>query len=75
MYVIFDTFNRKVISRHLSVDAAVQANARFQRSVKRSNGAGSYIPVSLRTEQDGQLVELDPDSVDAESWLVGDCCS
>jgi hypothetical protein len=50
MYVLFDTFNKKIISRHRSMKAAVEANVRFQRAVKRANGKSSYIPTEIKEQ-------------------------
>ena len=42
-----DTFNKKTISKHRTVMAAVMAAARHSRMVKRLNGPGSYIPTQI----------------------------
>ena len=46
-YRIYDTFNRRVVSNHLSLRAAVIAAAKFSRAVKRNNGENSYIPTRI----------------------------
>jgi hypothetical protein len=75
MFAILDTFNNKIVSRHRTVSAAVEANARFQRAVKRSNGQSSYIPVELRiVSKDGSLERLGEDSQEMEEWLFSEAC-
>jgi hypothetical protein len=44
MYKLTDTFNDQLISRHRSLAAAVRAQIRHARAVRRNNGASSYIP-------------------------------
>lgn len=44
---IYDTFNRRVISKHKSIKAAVIAAAKFSRAVKRTNGNNHYIPTRI----------------------------
>ena len=46
-YILRDTFNDCVISRHRSLVAAVRADRLFQRKVKRANGRSSYIPTKI----------------------------
>lgn len=55
MYELNDTFNDKVISRHRTMDAAAKALVKHARSVKKNNGANSYIPYSLT--QNGNALE------------------
>lgn len=72
MFAILDTFNNKIVSRHRTVRAANVANDRFQRAVKRNNGAASYIPVDLRrVGKDGSLERLAEDSPEQEEWVLG----
>jgi hypothetical protein len=44
---IYDTFNRCTISNHRSLRAAVLAERKFNRAVKRANGSNSYIPTRI----------------------------
>ena len=44
---IYDTFNRRVISKHKSIKAAVIAAAKFSRAVRRENGNNHYIPTRI----------------------------
>jgi hypothetical protein len=71
-FILFDTFNKKIISRHRSIKTAILANERFQRAVKRANGASSYIPVDLMILENGELKEMDNESHDYLYWLWGD---
>ena len=47
MYIIHDTFNDRTVSSHRTLLAAVKAKAKFNRSVRRSNGTNSYIPTVI----------------------------
>lgn len=47
LYVVMDTFNDKEVSRHRTLAAAVKADDRFRRAVRRANGSGSYIPTAI----------------------------
>jgi hypothetical protein len=70
MYAIYDTFNDRIVSRHRTIDAAIKADQRLQRSVKQSNGATSYLPTELRTiDKDGSTQRLPEDSSEQEQWL------
>jgi hypothetical protein len=56
MFALLDTFNDHVISRHRTIEAAVKADRRHQRSIKRMHGPASYIPTKImRLEADGAL--------------------
>lgn len=46
-YLLVDTFNKKVLSRHTGVANCKKENERFQRAVKRANGMQSYIPTAI----------------------------
>lgn len=47
-YLLIDTFNRRLISRHRSLATAVAADRKYARAVKRANGRDSYIPTMIR---------------------------
>ena len=70
-YRIYDTFNRRVISNHRSLSAAVIAAAKFSRAVKRNNGQNSYIPTRIEHhDTDGDWLPVPFDEVhDAEQQL------
>ena len=71
MYVLYDTFNDRIVSRHRKLVAACKANERFQRQIKKNNGANSYIPVDLRIlHKDGRLEKLEEGSPDQAFWLT-----
>ena len=57
MYTLIDTFNNVLISAHRTLEAAVKAEARHDRRVKRFNGVNSYIPTAILC--DGQPVDAD----------------
>lgn len=64
MYQLIDTFNDRIISRHRTIGAAVKADAKFQRRVKRANGNGSYIPTKV-LDADGNEVDTIAEQYDA----------
>ncbi len=47
MFLLLDTFNQRVISRHRSLRAASKAQRALNRAVVRRNGANSYIPTTV----------------------------
>jgi hypothetical protein len=49
MFVLFDTFNNKTISRHRTPDAAAKAKSRFANAI-RKHSPDAYIPVKLMVE-------------------------
>jgi hypothetical protein len=49
MFVLFDTFNNKTISRHRTPDAAAKAKSRFANAIRR-HSPDAYIPVKLMIE-------------------------
>lgn len=56
---IYDTFNNQTVSHHRSIEAAVKADRKFQRDVKRANGQNSYIPTTIQVRVDGEWVGAD----------------
>jgi len=74
VFILYDTFNQKIISRHRTIEAAGKANRSLQKAVKKHNGESSYIPVDLRRETKNGMesVNIDdfPDS-EQESWFMG----
>ena len=46
VYILCDTLNGRVISRHRTIRAAVRADQAF------ANGRGSYIPTVIRRESE-----------------------
>jgi hypothetical protein len=61
---IYDTFNRSIISNHRSLRAAVLAERKFSRAVKRSNGSNSYIPTRIEyLTEDQQWIGVPSDEV------------
>jgi hypothetical protein len=47
-YTLHDTFNRTLISRHRTLEAAVKADLSHARAVRRRNGPTSFIPTEIR---------------------------
>ena len=47
MYTLIDTFNNRELSRHRTLKAAVNAEFRMNRLIKRINGPTSYLPMQI----------------------------
>lgn len=61
---IYDTFNRRVVSNHCSIKAAVIADAKFSRAVRKHNGQNSYIPTRVEyLAEDGEWLGMPMDEV------------
>jgi endo-1,4-beta-mannosidase len=58
MFVLYDTFNSRIVSRHRSIEAATLANKKLQREIKRNNGQSSYLPTTIKRIDSGELVDL-----------------
>jgi hypothetical protein len=68
-YILQDTFNDRVVSRHRTLEAAVRARYRFSRAIRRANGENSYIPTEILC--DGQpLDESQMESVEGIRWGI-----
>lgn len=64
-YTLRDTFNGVTISHHRSLEAAVAADIKFGRAVKRANGQSSYIPTEILC--DGK--RLTDDEIE-QAWAI-----
>jgi len=69
MYCLYDTFNRRIVSRHRTIVAVIRANVRMQNRIERNNGKGHYIPTDCRKLVDGEPVKLDPMCDEQATWL------
>lgn len=68
MYLLVNTFtNDDVISRHRSLVAAVCADRKLQKQVKKANGSSSYLPTVIRND-DGTPVS--PEDFDDVFWQL-----
>jgi hypothetical protein len=57
MYTLTDSFNRRYISTHRTLVAAILAEGLHSRAVRRHNGAHSYVTYSIR-RSDGAPITL-----------------
>ena len=57
MYALYDRFNKVIVSRHRTIDAAVKSDIKLQRSLRH----GSYLPTVTKRIVKGQLVALTED--------------
>ena len=48
IFHLIDTHNDRRLSSHRTLAAAVDADRKYQRAVKRANGQSSYIPTQYR---------------------------
>ena len=73
---LYDTFNRCTISNHRSLRAAVLAERKFLRAVKRANGSNSYIPTRIEyLTDDTQWIGVPSDEVmDIKQQLDANFC-
>lgn len=62
-YRIYDTFNDRTISTHRTPKAAVKAEVKFLRAVRRSNGQSSYIPTLIEVLEAGEWAPVDHDQL------------
>ena len=58
MYTLIDIFNDRVISRHRTLEAAMRAEIKHDKAVKKHNGTSSYIPTGILTPA-GEPVDAD----------------
>jgi len=56
MYILTDTFNGSLISRHRSARAAVRAQRKHLASIRRRNGENSFLTYSIR-HSSGQYIQ------------------
>jgi hypothetical protein len=47
MYILIDTFNNCTISRHRTLEAAIRAQRRHLKGVRRANGPNSYLTYEI----------------------------
>ena len=57
-YILRDTFNDRIISTHRTIEAAVKAEIRHAKAVKRANGKSSYIPTQIIADDGSDISEL-----------------
>jgi hypothetical protein len=71
-FTLFDTFNSHPVSHHKTLRAAVLAQMKHSKAVKRANGPNSYIPTRilcngelLNESQADEAIEIRQDIVNA----------
>ena len=64
MYCLYDTFNDKIVSRHLTVEAAQKADDKLQNSLR----GNSYLPTQIREMVNGEAVVIDTKKQDDEDY-------
>ena len=67
MYTLTDTFNNYPISRHRTLLAAVRAEGKHLRTIRRANGPNSYLTYEI-TGPDGKRVNYE-DLIEAEETI------
>ena len=58
-YELHDTFNNRVISRHLTIAAAVAAKNFHRQAVKKANGENSYLTYDVTRKNGEPLTEFE----------------
>jgi len=62
MFAIFDDFNRKVISKHRTIQTAAKAKQKFVEQFRRNNSTHAYLPVVLtRLTPSGEVLPANDD--------------
>ena len=59
MYILFDTFNQREVSRHRGLRTLAHAEKKFLRAVRRCNGENSYLPTTIRRTDGNELSEAE----------------
>jgi len=54
MFALVDRFNKQIVSRHRTIDAAVRADRKIQSGLR----GGSYLPTVVKRIVSGSLVDL-----------------
>jgi hypothetical protein len=73
-YLLNDTFNGRVISRHRSIAAAINARGKHLTAVRRANGKDSYLTYSI-TRADGQPLDSGELHAEEEKAYKSEHCS
>ena len=68
---LFDAFNRRVCSRHKSLRAAVIAQAKLSRAVKRANGPKSYLPTIVEYLAGDEWIKVPTEDVHGAEYAAG----
>jgi len=71
MFKLIDTFNARTISTHRTLDAAVKAQAKHSRAVRKANGSSSYIPKKIVEVVNGEETPVDQYDLMAAEQRVG----
>lgn len=69
MIALFDSFNRRTISRHRTLEAAVFAHRKHAKAVRRHNGANAYIPVDYIDTTTGKRVDPTDARIEVDSII------
>ncbi len=67
MIILTDTFNSKVLSRHRTVRAAVEARIKHARSLKHHQGDTSYVTYAI-TSTDDRDVSHEVDQAESDIY-------
>ena len=61
MYLIFDSFNNRVISKHRTIKGAGKKGAKFLKDFKKNNSANSYARIILMKRDRTRLTDYEYD--------------
>lgn len=70
MFCLYDTFNKRVISRHRTVIGVVRASESLSRHMKRQAG-NAYLPTTIGNHVNGEYVAMQPDKIDQDEQAIG----
>lgn len=59
MFILFDSFNNKVLSRHRTLENSIKAKSKVLKNVKKWNGNNSYLPMDIFELVNKEMVKVD----------------
>ena len=71
MFKLIDTLNARTISSHRTLDAAVRAQFKHSKAVKKANGQNSFIPTKIAEIIEGEEVGVDYDTLVEAKIRIG----
>ncbi len=63
-FTLRDTFNSRNISNHRTLRAALEAERKLLRAVRRNNGSSSYLPTEILCNGEPMTLEMRDEATD-----------
>jgi hypothetical protein len=63
-FTLRDTFNDRNVSNHRTLRAAIEAERKLLRAVRRHNGSGSYLPTQILCNGEPLTLEMLDEATD-----------